>query len=183
MSLINLVTVFTDSLVNPKSMDYTSANWVYPLDSQDLSKVSIGSGNTIKSNIYKTKMIPVSDYYVDNSWTRTDIVIYCHGLTSSISNTVRVLCWKSSWTTASAYEAGVINVVKISDGMGLIDCVASTDGGNAGGIFFLRVNDTFANIQVLVANPCTGVTVYLKNPETTWAKFPSSYIKTAGVLP
>lgn len=176
-----LTNIFTDSLVNPQHLDYSDLDWSYPLTTRDLSTVPVGKGHLITNNVYKSKMIAVGSYIDSYALNYLDLTIYCHGVASAIDGSVRVLCWKSSYTIASTETPGAVNLVLVNN-VGLADCMASASNGQSSSVHTLHVADYFDSVQLVIANACTGVSVYIRDPAVAYSVAGDSFITTAGVV-
>lgn len=182
---MNLITrIFTDNLMDPRSLDYSGLTWSYPLTTHDISGIPLGSGDSISSNVYKSMQIPVAKiiqgYGVGAQ--ALDLLIYLHGTPGSAMGGTRALLWKPGTPNPATGTGKRVWVAR--NGIALLDCLPGSASGDTGAsVFTLRVNDVPETLQLLIAQECRGVSMYLRNPRQTLIDNPNYFIQTEGVTP
>lgn len=174
-----LTEIFTDSLIDPKHLDYSDLNWSYPIPTRDLTVYPEGEGHLITEQVYRSKLIAL-DALSEFDVPYLDLVVYCHGVPAATAGSVRALCWKQRYdVTSETAPLGELQMVLVNN-VGLIDTHCSTVN-NSAATYFLRIAQEFDNVQLVIANACTGVSAYIRDPTTLYKSNPAVFRKTYGV--
>lgn len=167
--------IFHDSMTQPKLLDTSSVDWMYPIEKCPLLQED---SRNARYRIYRSRRIMLPD--VVRNIGALDLSIYLHGAGDAVTNCVRVYAWKS---TLLPYEPVVSNGTVKYTRVGSEDFYDFTpltyNPDTAVAVFNLKVADVWDAVQFVVSQPCSAVSVYANN---LGSDYPTGYMKMTGAL-
>lgn len=172
--------IFHDTMLNPRHLDQSSVDWFHPIVTQHT--LDLVDTRAVKFRIYRSRRLKMSDWFQTGRFSAVDMSIFLHNAGDAISGCVRIYAWKrrNLKPFVNDLDVNIVRYTKIgNEDFYDFKPINYTENANVA-MFNLKVDDTWDDFQVFVAQPCSAVSVYL-NPQETG--YPENYIKTSGSDP
>lgn len=166
--------IFHDSMLQPKFLDTSSVDWVYPIEQSVLLNHDT---REFRHRVYRSRRIKLPDWISNQG--ATDLSIYLHNAGDAVSNCVRVYAWKTTFIPFDPLLDNAVSYVRVGF-EDFFDFTPITYNPNTNvAMFSLKVADVWSDMQLVVSQPCIAVSVYANNLDSS---YPAGYLKMTGSL-
>lgn len=149
--------VFYDAMAKPKNLDSRSCDWTYPIQARS-SNYLLSSTREIR-HCYRSKRVSIAHMFDSGNIDGINANIFLHNANDLIPGAVRLYLWRPRQTMPDVpYD---VFPVQIGD-EDFLEMVCHTRTITKGmAIGTVAVDSAFTEFQVVVLQPCSGVSVYL----------------------
>ena len=151
--------IFSDAMSKPKHLDSESCDWEYPIQARP-TNYALQTTRTLRK-CYRSKRINIRPVFKDTGIQKINAHVFIHNAENLVQGALRLYFWRPTVPDTDTYDITPTSI-GAEDFLELVVRTYTITNGIAIGTVVL--DTVFDDIQVVVMQPCSGVSVYFSPP-------------------